>query len=74
MVLSASGVEHSELLALAQDMLADIPAGKPAPKVPSVYVGGDFRLSSPNSPTTTVLLGFEFKGGWNDIKVYCSLR
>jgi len=68
MVLSASGVEHSELLGLAQDLLGDIPAGSPAPKVPSAYLGGDFRQNAPSSPLTTVMLGFEFAGGWKDVK------
>lgn len=69
LVLAGAGVEHSELVNLAQDMLADAPAGKAAAKVPSKYVGGDFRQLAPSSPHTNVILAFEFAGGWNDIKV-----
>eukprot|EP00191_Tetraselmis_sp_GSL018_P009543 CAMPEP_0177603776 /NCGR_PEP_ID=MMETSP0419_2-20121207/15720_1 /TAXON_ID=582737 /ORGANISM="Tetraselmis sp., Strain GSL018" /LENGTH=483 /DNA_ID=CAMNT_0019097625 /DNA_START=116 /DNA_END=1567 /DNA_ORIENTATION=+ len=71
-VLSGSGVEHSELVSLAQDMLADIPrnppSGKPVPKVPSRYVGGEFRHPALDSPQSTVVLAFEFAGGWKDVK------
>lgn len=43
MVLAASGVEHEELLQIAEPLLSDLPEG-PQPKEPeSVYVGGDFR-------------------------------
>jgi len=66
-VVAGSGVEHSELVSLAQDMLAGVPAGPPAPKMPSKYLGGDFRQFSA-SPQTTVMLGFEFAGGWKDVK------
>jgi processing peptidase subunit alpha len=43
MVLAASGVEHEELLAVAEPLLADLPS-VPRPEEPkSTYVGGDFR-------------------------------
>lgn len=43
MVLAASGVEHEELLSIAEPLLSDLP-NVPSPKVPdSVYVGGDYR-------------------------------
>lgn len=43
MVLAASGVEHEELLSVAQPLLSDLPSG-PRPEEPkSTYVGGDFR-------------------------------
>jgi hypothetical protein len=71
-VVAGSGVEHSELVSLAQDMLAGVPAGPPAPKMPSKYLGGDFRQFSA-SPQTTVMLGFEFAGGWKDVKVIAPL-
>lgn len=43
MVLAASGIEHEELLAIAEPLLYDLQCG-PSRKVPkSVYIGGDFR-------------------------------
>ena len=43
MVLAASGVEHEELISLAQPLLSDLPS-VPYPEEPkSVYVGGDYR-------------------------------
>lgn len=43
MVLAASGVEHEELLSVAEPLLSDLPS-VPRPEEPkSNYVGGDFR-------------------------------
>lgn len=43
MVLAASGIEHEELLAIAEPLLYDLQCG-PSREVPnSVYIGGDFR-------------------------------
>lgn len=43
MVLVASGVEHDELLRVAEPILSDLP-NTPCPEVPKpVYVGGDYR-------------------------------
>lgn len=43
MVLAASGVEHEELLSIAEPLLSDLPK-VPIVKVPeSAYVGGDYR-------------------------------
>ncbi|RZC00849.1 Mitochondrial-processing peptidase subunit alpha isoform B [Glycine soja] len=43
MVLAASGVEHEELLSIAEPLLSDLPK-VPRPEEPkSIYVGGDFR-------------------------------
>ena len=43
MVLAASGVEHEELLSVAEPLLSDLPS-VPRPEEPkSTYVGGDFR-------------------------------
>ncbi|XVF74489.1 hypothetical protein PTKIN_Ptkin13bG0114400 [Pterospermum kingtungense] len=67
MVLAASGIEHDELLQIAEPLLSDIPAG-PHPKEPkSLYVGGDFRRVS-DSPSTHFALAFEVPGGWNNEK------
>lgn len=46
MVLAASGVEHEELLSIAEPLLSDIPS-VPCPEEPkSVYVGGDYRCQT----------------------------
>lgn len=42
-VLAASGIEHKELLQIAEPLLSDLPAGPPLNEPKSVYVGGDFR-------------------------------
>ena len=67
MVLAASGCEHDELVRIAEPMLSTLPAGEGAPATPSVYVGGDYRQKT-DSPITSIVLGFEFKGGWRDTK------
>lgn len=58
MVLSASGVEHEEFLAIAEPLLSDLPA-VPRPVEPkSVYVGGDFRCQA-NSPVCTMGITYD---------------
>lgn len=43
MVFAASGVEHEELLSIAEPLLSDLPnVARPAEPA-SKYVGGDFR-------------------------------
>ena len=68
-VLAASGCAHEELVAVAEPLLAQLPAGAAAAAAtaPSRYVGGDHRSSS-DSPVTNVVLAFEFAGGWKDTK------
>ena len=68
-VLAASGCAHEELVAVAEPLLAQLPAGAAAAAAtaPSRYVGGDHRTSS-DSPVTNVVLAFEFAGGWKDTK------
>ena len=46
MVLAASGVEHEELVKIAEPLLSDLPI-VPRPEEPkSVYVGGDYRCQA----------------------------
>ncbi|PON54492.1 Coenzyme PQQ biosynthesis protein [Parasponia andersonii] len=66
-VLAASGVEHEELISLAQPLLSDLPS-VPYPQEPkSVYVGGDYRRQA-DTFNTHVALAFEVPGGWRQEK------
>ncbi|XP_057505562.1 mitochondrial-processing peptidase subunit alpha-like [Actinidia eriantha] len=63
MVLAASGVEHEELVKIAEPLLSDLPI-VPRPEEPkSVYVGGDYRCQA-ESGKTHFVLAFEAPGGW----------
>ncbi|XP_057544552.1 mitochondrial-processing peptidase subunit alpha-like [Amaranthus tricolor] len=67
MVLAASGVEHEDLLSIAEPLLSDLPR-VPRPEEPqSVYVGGDYRCQA-GSGVTHFALGFELPGGWKKEK------
>ncbi|URE38044.1 mitochondrial-processing peptidase subunit, partial [Musa troglodytarum] len=67
MVLAASGVEHEELVSIAEPLLSDLP-NVPCPEEPkSIYVGGDYRCQA-DSDKTHVALAFEVPGGWRQEK------
>lgn len=67
MVLAASGVEHEELLSIAEPLLSDLPK-VPIVRVPeSAYVGGDYRRQA-DCGSTHVALAFEVPGGWHKEK------
>jgi hypothetical protein len=51
MVLAASGVEHDELVSIAEPLLSDLPAVKRREEPKSVYVGGDYRCQA-DSPVS----------------------
>lgn len=69
MVLAAAGVQHDQLVKLAEPLLSSVPAAAAAtPEPASEYVGGDFRQTKANSPLTHAILAFEYKGGWRDVK------
>lgn len=54
MVLAASGVEHEELLSIAEPLLSDLPS-VPHPGEPkSVYVGGDYRRQADSGVCVTM--------------------
>jgi len=62
MVLSGCGIEHEELVALANEVFGTLPNGEGSvPLVPAKYVGGDSRLAEPFNKMghTTIFLGFE---------------
>ncbi|KAI3890346.1 hypothetical protein MKX03_011695 [Papaver bracteatum] len=62
-VLAAYGLEHEELLTIAEPLLSDLPS-VPHPMEPeSVYNGGEFRCQA-ETPTTDIAIAFEIPGGW----------
>lgn len=67
MVLAASGVNHQELLSIAEPLLSDLPKVSLSPTPESKYVGGDWRGPA-DSPKTHVALAFELPGGWRNEK------
>jgi processing peptidase subunit alpha len=66
-VLAASGVDHADLVAVAEPLLSQLPAGPGGGARDTAYVGGDYRVAT-DSPVTSVVLAFEFAGGWKDHK------
>lgn len=62
-VLAASGVEHHELLKIAEPLLSDMPKVHRLEEPKPVYVGGDYRRHA-DEGTTHFALAFEFPGGW----------
>ncbi|KAK3160589.1 hypothetical protein QOZ80_1BG0061600 [Eleusine coracana subsp. coracana] len=69
-VLAASGVDHDELVSIAEPLLQDIPnVGGSRPK--STYVGGEYRRAA-DSSSTNVALAFEVPGGWLKEKDYAT--
>ncbi|XP_020691123.1 mitochondrial-processing peptidase subunit alpha [Dendrobium catenatum] len=67
MVLAASGVEHEELVKLAEPLLSDLPKVHQPEEPKSVYVGGDYRCQA-DSASTHLALAFEVPGGWHKEK------
>ncbi|XP_062208191.1 mitochondrial-processing peptidase subunit alpha-like [Phragmites australis] len=63
LVLAASGVDHQNLLDIAEPLLSDWHKGSPVEKPKSTYVGGDSRHKT-DSDMTHVALAFEVPGGW----------
>ncbi|GLJ30406.1 hypothetical protein SUGI_0601650 [Cryptomeria japonica] len=66
-VLAASGVDHQQLLSVAEPLLADLPHVPHFDIAKSEYVGGDFRCQA-DSQSTHVALAFEVPGGWHNEK------
>ncbi|CAJ1955338.1 unnamed protein product [Sphenostylis stenocarpa] len=67
MVLAASGVEHEELLSVAEPLLSDLPNVPHSQEPGSTYVGGDFRRHG-ESGAAHVAIAFEVPGGWKKEK------
>jgi processing peptidase subunit alpha len=70
MVLAAAGVEHGELLRLAEPLLGAVTSGAGAEEPLSAYTGGDWRQYAA-APLTHATLAFEAPGGWRDVKGAC---
>ncbi|KAM0840350.1 hypothetical protein ACQ4PT_059724 [Festuca glaucescens] len=68
-VLAASGVDHDELVSIAEPLLSDIPNATGTVKPKSVYVGGEYRCAA-DSSNTDIALAFELPGGWLKEKDY----
>ncbi|EEC71449.1 hypothetical protein OsI_03671 [Oryza sativa Indica Group] len=67
MVLAASGVDHDDLVSIAEPLLSDLPSVKRPEEPKSVYVGGDYRCQA-DSDKTHIALAFEVPGGWFEEK------
>lgn len=69
MVLAASGVEHDELVSVAEPLLSDLPSIHPHEEPKSVYTGGDYRCQADSGDQLThFALAFELPGGWHKDK------
>ncbi|PWZ31076.1 Mitochondrial-processing peptidase subunit alpha [Zea mays] len=62
-VLAASGVDHDELVSIAEPLLSDIPSVSGTTRPKSTYIGGEYRRSA-DSSSTDVALAFEVPSGW----------
>lgn len=62
-VLAATGVDHDELVSIAEPLLSDMPGVTGPAKPKSTYVGGEYRRTA-DSSNTDVALAFEVPGGW----------
>ena len=56
MVLAASGVEHQELLSVAEPLLSDLPSVPHSEEPSSTYVGGDFRRQGESGVCINLIL------------------
>ncbi|XP_057454433.1 probable mitochondrial-processing peptidase subunit alpha-2, chloroplastic/mitochondrial [Lotus japonicus] len=68
MVLAASGVDHEELVSVAEPLLSDLPSVPRPEELKSIYVGGDFRRQGESGGSTHVAIAFEVPGGWQKEK------
>ncbi|KAL5166281.1 Mitochondrial-processing peptidase subunit alpha [Glycine soja] len=66
-VLVASGVEHEELLFVAEPLFSDLPSVPRLEEPKSMYTGGDYRCQS-ESGRTHFALAVELPGGWHKLK------
>ncbi|KAJ0964681.1 hypothetical protein J5N97_025819 [Dioscorea zingiberensis] len=62
-VLAASGVDHDELVSIAEPLLSDLPKVARIDEPKSVYTGGEYRCQA-DSSKTHLAVAFEVPGGW----------
>ncbi|XP_078435066.1 mitochondrial-processing peptidase subunit alpha-like isoform X2 [Wolffia australiana] len=67
MVLAAYGVDHEQLLNIAEPLLCELNKGPLLTTPQSIYIGGEIRHKE-DSEKTHVALGFEVPGGWHNEK------
>ncbi|KAJ8766713.1 hypothetical protein K2173_005324 [Erythroxylum novogranatense] len=68
-VVAASGVEHEELVSIAEPLLSDLPMISSVGEPDSVYTGGDFRRQSDSvDQKIHFALAFGLPGGWHHLK------
>ena len=61
MVLAGAGVDHAELVRLAEPLLAAAPRSGSAGELPSQYIGGDWRYGGVGGAVVSVG-GVQFGG------------
>ncbi|XP_020588140.1 mitochondrial-processing peptidase subunit alpha-like [Phalaenopsis equestris] len=66
-VLAASGVEHEELVKIAEPLLSDLSKTARPEEPKSVYVGGEYRRQA-DVTVAHLALAFEVPGGWHKEK------
>ncbi|KAL6134546.1 hypothetical protein ACLB2K_066777 [Fragaria x ananassa] len=67
-VLAASGVDHEELLSIAEPLLSDLPSVPLIGEPKSQYVGGEYRTQGDTKDEAHIALAFEVPGGWRQEK------
>ncbi|KAL6140793.1 hypothetical protein ACLB2K_059086 [Fragaria x ananassa] len=67
-VLAASGVDHEELLSIAEPLLSDLPSVPLVGEPTSQYVGGEYRTQGDTKDEAHIALAFEVPGGWRQEK------
>ncbi|KAJ8750912.1 hypothetical protein K2173_016093 [Erythroxylum novogranatense] len=68
-VLAATGVEHEELVSIAEPLLADLPVVSSIREPDSVYVGGDFRCQADSADRKIhFAIAFGLPVGWHHLK------
>ncbi|KAE8645910.1 hypothetical protein Csa_011873, partial [Cucumis sativus] len=69
LVIHSSGVEHEELLSIAEPLLSDLPRCVPHQEPKSVYNGGDYRHQGDSEDARThFALAFELPSDWRKEK------
>ena len=59
MVLAETGVEHKELISVAEPLLSNLPNIPRPQELKFVYTGGDYRFQTNSGDQTHFVLAFE---------------